>query len=50
MILRSISDEANGGLQKGDRIIGIDNDDITTWTLARGLFNNIISLSFLFFY
>ncbi len=36
MILRSVSDEARGGLQKGDRIIGIDNDDISTWTLARG--------------
>lgn len=43
MILRSISDESGGSLQKGDRIIGIDNDDITSWTLARGL---LLSISY----
>jgi hypothetical protein len=37
MILRSITEESGGKLQSGDRIIGLDNDDIRTWTLARGM-------------
>lgn len=37
MKLRSISEESGGKLEKGDRIIGLDNDDIRTWTLARGI-------------
>jgi hypothetical protein len=41
MILRSISDESGGRLEKGDRIIGLDNDDIRTWTLARGICHHI---------
>jgi hypothetical protein len=36
MIMRSITEESGGKLEKGDRIIGLDNDDIRTWTLARG--------------
>jgi membrane-associated protease RseP (regulator of RpoE activity) len=36
MILHGLSGEAKGKMKKGDRIVKIDNDDITTWTLARG--------------
>jgi hypothetical protein len=43
MILRSISEESGGKLEKGDRIIGLDNDDIRTWTLARGILSVITS-------
>lgn len=44
MILRSISEESGGKLEKGDRIIGLDNDDIRTWTLARGIRVSLSSL------
>lgn len=36
MLLRRLGPEAKGKMKKGDRIVMIDNDDIATWTLARG--------------
>ena len=36
IILKNLSEDSRGSIKPNDRLVMIDNDEVSTWTVARG--------------